>query len=187
MHPIGSCGVARTGIELSIRTPEGEDLPRGADGEVCVRGPAVFAGYWDNDKANAENFRDGWFRTGDLGHLDERGFLYLTGRASDMFISGGSNVYPLEVEEKIAQHPDVADVAVFGMPDGRWGEIGVAAIVPRGPNFDMNGFTAWMRDRIAGYKVPRRIELFEALPTSGYGKVTKKLVREAVEERDSRG
>ena len=184
VHPIGSCGVPRTGIDISIRSSEGRERPTGEDGEVCVRGPAVFAGYHDNDAANAENFRDGWFRTGDLGHLDERGFLYLTGRASDMFISGGSNIYPLEIEEHVARHPHVADCAVFGMPDETWGEIGVAAIVPR-DGFDEAVFLAWLRERVARYKVPRRIELFDALPTSGYGKVTKKLVREAVEARDS--
>lgn len=183
-HPIGSCGVPRTGMEVSIRTADGDAVERGTDGEVCVRGPAVFAGYHDSAAANAETFRDGWFRTGDLGHLDVRGFLYLTGRASDMFISGGSNVYPLEIEEHIAQHPHVADCAVFGMPDETWGEIGVAAIVAR-EGFDEAAFLAWLRERVAAYKLPRRVELFEALPTSGYGKVTKKLVREAVERRDS--
>ena len=183
-HPIGSCGVPRSGVDISIQDDNGNELERGQDGEVCVRGPAVFAGYWDNDEANAKSFRDGWFRTGDLGHMDERGLVHLTGRASDMFISGGSNIYPLEIEEKIAEHEQVRDVAVFGLPDEKWGEIGVAALVVE-DGFDEAAFAAWMRERIAAYKVPRRIEVFDALPTSGYGKVTKKLVREAVEARDS--
>ena len=100
-------------------------------GEICVIGPAVFAGYYDNPEANAKAFRDGWFRTGDLGHMDEEGFVYITGRASDMYISGGSNIYPREIEEKILTHPAIAEVAVVGVPDPVWGEIGVAVCVAR--------------------------------------------------------
>ena len=100
-------------------------------GEICVIGPAVFAGYYDNPEANAKAFRDGWFRTGDLGHMDAEGFVYITGRASDMYISGGSNIYPREVEEKILTHPAIGEVAVLGVPDPVWGEVGVAVCVPR--------------------------------------------------------
>ena len=100
-------------------------------GEICVIGPAVFAGYYDNPEANAKAFRDGWFRTGDLGHMDEEGFVYITGRASDMYISGGSNIYPREVEEKILTHPAIGEVAVLGVPDPFWGEVGVAVCVAR--------------------------------------------------------
>ena len=147
-------------------------------------GPAVFAGYYNNPMANEKAFRDGWFRTGVRGHMDNEGFVYTTGRESDMYISGGSNIYPREIEEKLLQHPAVRDCAVVGMPDPKWGEVGAVAIVP-GEGFDEEEFAGWMGSKIASYKVPRRVEIFDALPTSGYGKVTKALVREAIEARDS--
>ncbi|HJZ20278.1 MAG TPA: acyl-CoA synthetase, partial [Bradyrhizobium sp.] len=118
---IGSCGFERTGMQVSIQGDDGRELKPFETGEICVIGPAVFAGYYDNPEANAKAFRDGWFRTGDLGHIDEEGFVYITGRASDMYISGGSNVYPREVEEVLLTHPGVAEVAVLGIPDEKWG------------------------------------------------------------------
>jgi len=182
---IGSCGFARTAMQISIQDESGQELPRGETGEICVIGPAVFAGYFNNDEANAKAFRKGWFRTGDLGHMDAEGFLYITGRNSDMFISGGSNIYPREIEEKILSHPNVREVAVVGMPDDKWGEIGVAAVVTTEPGcLTADDLIAWMKPRIAGYKVPRKVEFFDELPKSGYGKITKKLVREALEARE---
>ncbi|MEM9731945.1 MAG: acyl-CoA synthetase [Pseudomonadota bacterium] len=179
---IGSCGTARAGMQVQIQDDDGVELPAGETGEICVIGPAVFAGYYNNDEANAKAFRNGWFRTGDRGHMDEAGFVYITGRESDMYISGGSNIYPREIEEKLLEHPAVSDCAVVGMPDDKWGEVGVAALVVT-PDFDEAEFHAWMEQKIASYKRPRRVELFDALPVSGYGKVTKKLVRAALEER----
>jgi fatty-acyl-CoA synthase len=129
---IGTCGYARTGMQISIQDDGGREIGAGETGEICVCGPAVFAGYYDNPEANAKAFRDGWFRTGDLGHLDTQGFLYITGRASDMYISGGSNVYPREIEEKVLTHPAIAEVAIVGVPDQMWGEVGVAVCVLRG-------------------------------------------------------
>ena len=150
--------------------------------DVCVIGPAVFAGYYDNPDANAKSFRDGWFRTGDLGHVDEQGFLYITGRASDMYISGGSNIYPREIEEKILAHPAVAETAVLGVPDPTWGEIGIAVCVPReGMALTEEDVMAFLFDKVARYKLPRRVILRESLPKSGYGKITKKMVREELE------
>ena len=108
---IGTCGFERTGMQVSIQDDDGRELKPFETGEICVIGPAVFAGYYDNPEANAKAFRDGWFRTGDLGHMDEEGFVYITGRASDMYISGGSNIYPREVEEKILTHPAIGEVA----------------------------------------------------------------------------
>ena len=109
----------------------GANSKRFETGEICVIGPAVFAGYYDNPEANAKAFRDGWFRTGDLGHVDDEGFVYITGRASDMYISGGSNIYPREVEEKILTHPGIGEVAIVGVPDPVWGEVGIAVCVAR--------------------------------------------------------
>ena len=126
---IGTCGFERTGMQVSIQGDDGRELKPFETGEICVIGPAVFAGYYDNPEANAKAFRDGWFRTGDLGHMDEEGFVYITGRASDMYISGGSNIYPREVEEKILTHPAIGEVAVLGVPDPVWGEVGVAVCV----------------------------------------------------------
>jgi len=178
-HP-GTCGFARTGIEIQIQGPDGRELPPGETGEICVIGPAVFAGYWNNPEANAKAFRDGWFRTGDVGHMDEEGFFYITGRESDMYISGGSNIYPREIEEKILLHDDINEVALFGIPDPKWGEIGVAVCVPRpGSTPTEEALRAFLQGRIASYKMPREFHFWDSLPTSGYGKITKKLVREA--------
>jgi acyl-CoA synthetase (AMP-forming)/AMP-acid ligase II len=175
---VGTCGYERTGMQVSIQDDQGRELKAGETGEICVCGPAVFAGYYDNPEANAKAFRDGWFRTGDLGHLDEEGFLYITGRASDMYISGGSNVYPRETEEKILTHPAIAEVAILGVPDRTWGEVGVAVCVLR-PNATLNEpeLLAWLEGKVARYKLPKRVFFWDALPKSAYGKITKKDVR----------
>ncbi|GIX08318.1 acyl-CoA synthetase [Elioraea sp.] len=181
-YPIGSCGMPRTGMDIAILDEAGRRLPPGATGEICVRGPAVFAGYWQNPEATARAFAGGWFHTGDLGHLDARGFLHITGRASDMYISGGSNVYPREIEEAILTHPAVAEVAVVGLPHPKWGEAGVAAVVPKpGAAVDEAAIRAHLAGRIARYKQPLRVVVWEALPKSGYGKVPKALVRQRLE------
>ncbi|WP_110691033.1 acyl-CoA synthetase [Salinicola endophyticus] len=183
---VGTCGYDRTAMQVSIQDEAGRELPPQESGEICVCGLGVFAGYYANPEANAKSFRNGWFRTGDLGHLDDEGFLYITGRASDMYISGGSNIYPREIEEKILTHPDIREVAVVGMPDPRWGEIGVAAVVPReGAELDLAALEGWVKAHVASYKVPRRYHLFDSLPKSSYGKITKQLVRQAVERREA--
>ena len=176
---IGTCGYERTGMQISIQGEAGQELDAGQMGEICVCGLAMFAGYYNNAEANAKAFRDGWFRTGDLGYMDQEGFLFITGRMSDMYISGGSNVYPREVEEKMLKHPAVAEVAIIGVPDEVWGEVGVAACVLRaGVIVDEAILLAWMADKVARYKLPASIVCVDSLPKSGYGKVTKKEVRE---------
>ena len=180
----GTCGYERTAMQVSIQDEQGRELASGETGEICVCGLAVFAGYYNNPEANAKAFRNGWFRTGDLGHVDTQGFLFITGRASDMYISGGSNVYPREVEEKLLQHPAVAEAAIVGVPDRTWGEIGVAAVVLRpGAALGERDLLAWMEDKVARYKLPKRVFFWDELPKSGYGKVTKKIVREELEAR----
>lgn len=180
---IGTCGFARTGMRISIQDDDGASLAPFEHGEICVIGPAVFSGYFRNEEANAAAFRDGWFRTGDVGYLDDHGFLYITGRRSDMFISGGSNIYPLEIEEKIAAHDAVAEVAVVGLPDEKWGEIGVAAVVAKpGAVLDEEALRAFLADKLASYKTPKRFAFLKALPRSGYGKVTKATVRDLLLE-----
>jgi fatty-acyl-CoA synthase len=182
---IGTCGYARTGMQISIQDDNGRELAAGETGEICVCGLAVFAGYYDNPEANAKAFRDGWFRTGDLGHMDAQGFLYITGRASDMYISGGSNVYPREIEEKVLAHPAIAEVAIVGVPDRTWGEVGVAVcVLCSDAQLEEQELLAWLAPKVARYKLPRRVFFWTELPRSGYGKITKKLIRA---ELDARG
>jgi acyl-CoA synthetase (AMP-forming)/AMP-acid ligase II len=140
-------------------------------------------GYYKKPEATEEAFRGGWFHTGDLGHLDARGFLYITGRASDMYISGGSNVYPREVEEAILTHPAVLECAVVGMPHPRWGESGVAAVVARpGHAVTEAAVLAHLNERLSRYKQPLRVVVWDALPKSGYGKIPKRLVQDRLRE-----
>ncbi|WP_244831977.1 acyl-CoA synthetase [Caballeronia sp. TF1N1] len=175
---VGTCGYPRTGIDVAILDDEGNRLAPFQTGEICVRGPAVMVGYDDNPEANRKAFKHNWFHTGDLGHIDRDGFLYVTGRSSDMYISGGSNVYPREVEEVLLQHPGAQEVAVLGMPDEKWGEIGVAVIVRRGGlAVSDEELLAYLDGRLAKYKWPRRFVYWDALPKSAYGKITKKDVR----------
>ena len=184
--PIGSCGYPRTGIEIAILDAEYRRLPPDETGEICVRGPAVMAGYFENASANEKAFAGGWFHTGDLGHLDARGFLYITGRQSDMYISGGSNVYPREVEEALIAHPSVAEACVVGVPHDRWGETGVAVLVAReGAAIDPAAVMAHLDGRLGRYKWPSRIVVWDALPRSGYGKVPKNEVKRLLAERDA--
>jgi fatty-acyl-CoA synthase len=176
---IGTCGQPRTGMEVAVLDAAMQAVPTGEVGEICCRGPGVFAGYHGNPDATAAALRGGWFHTGDLGRLDARGLLYITGRESDMYISGGSNVYPREVEEVLLAHPAVAEVAVLGVPDPKWGEVGVAVVVQREgcePATEAM-LLAHLEGRCARYRWPRQIFFWQALPKSGYGKITKNEVR----------
>ncbi|TYC58625.1 AMP-binding protein [Rhodobacterales bacterium] len=175
----GTCGVERTGIEISIQDDDGNILGPNETGEVCVIGAAVGSGYLNDAAANSRSFRNGWFRTGDIGHMDEQRFLYLTGRASDMYISGGSNVYPKEIEEILLTHPGLSEVAIIGIPDPQWGEVGLAVCVAssKGPP-DSVELTGFLTGKVAKYKLPARYLFLDEMPTSSYGKITKKLVRD---------
>ncbi len=181
---VGSCGRPRTGMEVAILDGDGARVATGTVGEICCRGPAVFAGYHANPDATAKALRGGWFHTGDLGRVDDRGLLYITGRESDMYISGGSNVYPREVEEVLLTHPAVAEVAVLGVPDARWGEVGVAVVVRRdGVDCGEADLLSHLDGRCARYRWPRQVFFWDALPKSGYGKITKNDVRRLLVER----
>ncbi|CAG1019026.1 fatty-acyl-CoA synthase [Burkholderiaceae bacterium] len=182
---VGSCGRPRTGMEVAIFDAELRPLPAGQIGEICCRGPAVFAGYHGDPEATARALRGGWFHTGDLGYLDERGLVYITGRESDMYISGGSNVYPREVEEVLLSHPGIEEVAVLGVPDEKWGEIGVAVVVRRagGEPADEAALLAHLDGKLARYRWPRQVFFWDTLPKSGYGKIAKKDVRRLLIER----
>lgn len=187
-HPhakVGTCGIPRTGMQIAILNDSGGHLAPFETGEICVRGPAVFMGYHNNPDANAKAFKDDWFHTGDLGHVDLDGFLYITGRSSDMYISGGSNVYPREIEEALLTHPGVSEVAVLGLPDPKWGESGIAVIVAKaGATVDAAQLQAHLENRIAKYKWPRRFVFWPEMPKSGYGKIVKKQIRSLLEEAE---
>lgn len=179
----GTCGVPRTGMHISIQDDHGREVPTGEQGEICVAGPAVFHGYLNNPDANAESFRDGWFRTGDLGMVDKDGFYYVTGRESDMYISGGSNIYPREIEEKLLRHPSVNEAAVLGIPDPKWGEVGVAICVPvAGKSLDVDELRTYLEGCMSRYKVPKQFHVWDDMPKSGYGKIVKRTIREMLRE-----
>ena len=173
---IGSCGIPRTGMEISILDSNLEPMKTGEVGEICCRGPAVCQGYYLNPEATAEAMRGGWFHTGDLGYVDDKGFLYITGRSSDMYISGGANVYPREIEEILLNHPQVNEVSVLGVPDKKWGETGVAVIVPFQWENELNEkeLYEFLEGKCARYRWPSRFFFWDSLPKSGYGKIVKK-------------
>jgi long-chain acyl-CoA synthetase len=180
-HLLRSAGRPYEWVELRIVDPAtGDDLPPQAVGEVWLRAPNVMAGYFNRpDETAAALMSDGWLRTGDGGYLDGDGYLFLTDRVKDMIVSGGENVYPIEVEEVLAQHPDVADVAVIGVPDERWGEAVKALVVARdGRALRAADLLAFARERLAGYKLPRSIDLVGDLPRTPTGKVLKRELRE---------
>jgi acyl-CoA synthetase (AMP-forming)/AMP-acid ligase II len=177
----GSAGRARPGMEVAIQDADGRALASGDVGEVVVRGPAVMSGYWGRPEATAESLRDGWLHTGDLGRLTDDGVLYLLDRTKDMIISGGSNVYAVEVEQVLSSHPDVGDVAVIGVPDDLWGEMVVAVVVPVDGDIDTAALEQHCRASLAGYKIPRRWLQVESLPRNAYGKVVKRDLRAGLE------
>jgi fatty-acyl-CoA synthase len=143
-------------------------------GEMYIRGPHVSLGYWNNEAATAESYVDGWFRTGDLARRDDEGFFYIAGRRKEMFITGGVNVYPAEIEAELVAHPEVSDAAVIAVPDGTWGEVGVAFVVSRARQQDLETHLA---SRLAKFKVPKRFVFMDVLPRTPYGKVEKEKLR----------
>ncbi|MGO9455464.1 MAG: FadD3 family acyl-CoA ligase [Acidimicrobiales bacterium] len=181
-------GRPRPGFELRIVDGQDRDVPAGEPGEILLRGPSVMSHYLDDPSANAEAFADGgWLRTGDLGVVGDDGCLRIVGRSKDMFIVGGFNVYPAEVENYLLQHPAVGQVAVVGVPDGRLGEVGVAFVVPA-PGHAVDGpeVIEWSRAHMANYKAPRAVEVVGALPMTATGKVHKAELREEAARRRPR-
>lgn len=174
-----TCGVAVAGNEVKIAGPDGAELPRGQTGEVWVRGQGVMLGYLDDSAATAEAIDpEGWLHTGDVGNMDERGYLRITDRLKDMYISGGFNVYPAEVEKLLSNHPAIAMVAVVGIPDERMGEVGKAFVVLRSEaGASADELLAWSRANMANYKVPRGFEIVKDLPRNAAGKVLKTELR----------
>jgi long-chain acyl-CoA synthetase len=179
-----SAGRASYGMNIRIVDAGGNEVPRGQVGEIALRGPQVFMGYWRNPEATAAAMRDGWFLTGDLASMDADGFVFIADRAKDMIISGGENVYSREVENALSSHPAVAECAVIGVPDERWGEKVYAIVVPRpGMAVTAEALIDHCRRLIAGYKCPRGVEFRASLPISAAGKLMKGVLREEFRKR----
>ncbi len=174
-----SCGRAGPGVEISVINADGTPTPTGEVGEVRVRTKAMMKGYWRDEAATQAVLIDGWFKTGDAGCLDEDGYLYIRDRVKDMIVSGGENIYPAEVENAIFSHPAVADVAVIGVPDAKWGEA-VKALVVRKPAAELNEaeVIAHARTQIAGYKVPKSITWIDEIPRNPAGKILRRRLRD---------
>ena len=175
---LSSVGIPPRGVRVRIVDADGADCPSGAPGEILMRSPAAMTGYWKNPQATSETLQNGWVRTGDIGYLDEAGFLFLVDRKKDVIISGGENIYSREVENALYAHPDVSEAAVIGVPDAEWGEA-VCAIIVReaGSTVDAAAIIAHCRTLIASYKRPRHVRFVNELPKMANGKIDKKALR----------
>lgn len=184
-HVVGSVGTEVPGIEVQIRDIEGNALPQGERGEICVRGPNIMKGYLDNPQATREAFFENvWFRSGDVGLFDENGYLYIVDRLKDMIITGGENVYSTEVEEVLYRHPQVLECVVIGLPDKEWGERVVACIIPKtGASIDKKELYQYMKARVSAFKVPKEFRIMDDFPRSPAGKILKRDLRHAFVEK----
>ena len=166
-----------------FRPDSDEEAPVGEVGEICCLGPQVFKGYWNNPEATAAVIRNGRYRSGDLGRLDEDGFVYVVDRLKDMIISGSENIYPAELEQVINGHPDVVEAAVVGKRDARWGEIPVALVVAKpGTGLRAEDIVARCRENLAGYKCVKEVRFIDAIPRNALGKVLKTELRKLVDQ-----
>ncbi len=175
---LSSVGTAQSCIEVRVVDAQLQPVAAKIAGEILVRGPTVMQGYWQNPEASSTTIVDGWLRTGDIGYMDEDGFLYLTDRSKDVIITGGTNVYPREVEEVLIQHPDLFEVAVVGAPNAEWGEEVVAFVVSNNnKNIDEAALDSWCKNHMASFKKPKRYIQMSQLPKNNYGKVPKTELR----------
>jgi fatty-acyl-CoA synthase len=174
----GSVGKPVLHTEIRVVDEEGDDVAADVVGELWVRGPNVTPGYWRRPEANEESFTNGWLHTGDAARVDEDGYVFIVDRWKDMYISGGENVYPAEVEQVLFHHPGVLDVAIIGVPDERWGEVGMAVVVPRDPGGFVGGdLIAFCEGKLARYKIPKHVRTIDELPRNAAGKVLKRELR----------
>jgi acyl-CoA synthetase (AMP-forming)/AMP-acid ligase II len=185
---LASCGRPMFGGRARIVGADGQELPRGEIGEIAYRGENLMVGYWRRPDATAEAIRGGWFHTGDAGLMDADGFIFIKDRIKDMIVSGGENVYPAEIEALLASHPEIAEAAVIGVPDAKWGEAVKAVVVARpGSALTAEALIAWTGGRLAGYKRPRSVDFVDALPRNASGKLLKRVLREPYWRGKDRG
>ncbi len=182
-HHVGerllSCGRPMFGARVRVVDADDRDLPPYEVGEVVYQGESLMAGYWARAEATADAMRGGWFHTGDAGYMDEDGFIFLKDRIKDVIVSGGENVYPVEVEALLMSHPEILECAVIGVPDPKWGEAVKAVVVRRaGARLTEAALIEWSRDRLAGYKRPRSVDFADTLPRNASGKLLKRVLRE---------
>jgi len=176
---LGSAGKPLMHTDIKIVNEDGNTVPQGEVGELLIRGPNITPGYWNNPTATADAFIDGWLKSGDAARCDDEGFIYIVDRSKDMYISGGENVYPAEVENVLYQLPQVAEAAVIGIPDKRWGETGMAVLVlKQGETLDQKDVVAHCRENLAKFKVPHAVEYTDVLPRNATGKVLKRVLRD---------
>ncbi|MBI1943821.1 MAG: long-chain fatty acid--CoA ligase [Betaproteobacteria bacterium] len=188
LRKAGSAGSAALHCEVKVVDEQGAELPAGGDGEILVRGPNVATHYWNAPDETAQAFVDGWYRSGDVGHFDDEGHLYVVSRKKDMIISGGENIYPAEVENVLLECPAIEEACVVGRPEARWGEAVVAAVVLKpGRRMTEAEAMALFQGRIARYKHPREVRFLERLPRSALGKVQREVLREALLAAHSEG
>ena len=171
---LGSVGYARSGVDVAVLAADGSPAAIDEIGEIVCRGDVVMSGYWKNADATASTLRDGWLHTGDMGSFDASGFLTLRDRSKDVVISGGSTIYPREVEEALIEHPGVSEACVVGAPDPEWGDVVVAFIVGSASSAELD---AYLLERIARFKRPKRYEFIDEIPKNSYGKVLKRELR----------
>lgn len=183
-----SAGIARTGMEVKILDEDDREVPVGDSGEICLRGPTVMKGYWERPEDTAATLRNGWLHTGDIGYMDENGYVYVVDRSKDMIISGGMNIYPRELEEVLQTHPAVYECAVIGVPDEKWGEAVKAVVVLRdGATASEQELIDYCRHNLASFKKPQSVDFVPELPKSAYGKILKRELRDKYwKERDRR-
>jgi len=185
LRKIGSIGFPNFYVDARVVDEDGDDVPSNTTGELLLRGPVVTPGYWRNPEVTAEAIaEDGWFHTGDLVEVDEDGYFFVVGRKTEMFISGGENVSPAEVESVLYEHPKVDAAAVLGVPDDEWGEVGAAFVVPDG-DLSAESVREHCRERLAGYKVPKHVRCLDKLPTGSSGKVDRAALRNAFDPSDA--
>lgn len=178
MKRLGSAGIQRTDVEVKIFDTVGRKLPPNDTGEIVTRSDLVMKGYWRNPEATARTIKDGWLHTGDMGYMDEDGYLFIMDRSKDMIISGGENIYPREIEEVLVRHPAVREVAVVGVPDTKWGEAikAVVALVPGRSAIEAE-LISFCKEHIASYKKPKTVDFVDELPKNNYGKILKRELR----------
>lgn len=183
-----SCGAPTAGVELQVVNHSGQPLPAGDIGEVICRSPQIMKGYWNRLDDTLAVIQDGWFYTGDVGYIDEKGYLYIYDRKRDMIITGGENVYPAEVENILYSHPAIADVAVIGVPDEQWGEaVKAVAVLRPGSFLSADELIAYAKGKVAGFKIPKSVDFVSDLPRNATGKVLRRLIREPYWTAQGRG